>query len=396
MTGPGCLTGTRAALALALVAGAAPARAQEWRAVAQAGQVAYVGAPTSAASTSTLVLGLDRTDLESSADLSAAIPLVGGDPFWGVAAASKRFEAGTRLGPLLELSGHAFLQRDRRSVQQPSSTSGLLDPLLSPPPPAQRTAPLSGQGAGGEVSAGLFALLAPVRLEARLGTAGQRSVLAEVAERRLLPFAAARLSIAKGPLSFGAETRGWSAPEGEHLYAGGTAQIAAGPLVVWGAAGGWPKGGTRATPWAAGVRLAAGERLSFEVSAREHAFDPLYRTETERSIVFATSFRLDGGARRLPAAAPVPARYDDARRAVLRIRAADAAGRPAIAGDFTGWRPQPMQREGDDWVFGVRLAPGVYHYAFVSDDGRWFVPASVPGRQNDGMGGHVAVLVVSS
>ena len=41
------------------------------------------------------------------------------------------------------------------------------------------------------------------------------------------------------------------------------------------------------------------------------------------------------------------------------------------------------------------LAPGVYHYAFVAEDGTWFVPESVPGRQDDGMGGHTAVLVVS-
>ena len=38
---------------------------------------------------------------------------------------------------------------------------------------------------------------------------------------------------------------------------------------------------------------------------------------------------------------------------------------------------------------------GRYHYAFVAEDGTWFVPESVPGRQDDGMGGHVAVLVVS-
>jgi hypothetical protein len=378
----------------AFLAAAAPARAQEWRAVAQVGQVAYEGAPTSVASTSSLVLGLSRTDLAGGLGFSAGIPLAD-EPFWGVAAASRRFEAGARLGPLLDLSGHAFLQRDLRTFPEPSSTPGPLDPLFPPPPPAERKAPLSGRGAGGEVSAGLFALLAPVRLEARLGVAAQRSLLAEVAERRVLPLADARLALAKGPLSFAAEARGWSADEGDHLYAGGTAQVAAGPLAVWGSAGWWPKGGVGATPWAAGARLAAGELLSFEVSARGHAFDPLYRTETERSVVFATSVRLGGRVRRPPASAPVPAAYDGD-RATLRIRAADATGRPAIAGDFTGWKPQPMRREGDHWIFGVRLAPGVYHYAFVSEDGRWFVPESVPGRQDDGMGGHVAVLVVSS
>ena len=72
-----------------------------------------------------------------------------------------------------------------------------------------------------------------------------------------------------------------------------------------------------------------------------------------------------------------------------------AKGRPSIAGDFTGWKPVPMQRDGSRWTFTVKLEPGTYHYAFVGEDGTWFVPESVPGRQDDGMGGHVAVLVVS-
>ena len=46
------------------------------------------------------------------------------------------------------------------------------------------------------------------------------------------------------------------------------------------------------------------------------------------------------------------------------------------------------------WTYTAKLAPGVYHYAFVAADGTWFVPRSVRGRQNDGMGGEVAVLVV--
>jgi hypothetical protein len=72
-----------------------------------------------------------------------------------------------------------------------------------------------------------------------------------------------------------------------------------------------------------------------------------------------------------------------------------AKGRPAIAGDFTGWKPVPMQRDGSRWTYMVKLEPGAYHYAFVAEDGTWFVPESVAGRQDDGMGGHVALLVVS-
>ena len=54
-----------------------------------------------------------------------------------------------------------------------------------------------------------------------------------------------------------------------------------------------------------------------------------------------------------------------------------------------------MEREGGRWIWRARLAPGTYHYAFVAEDGTWFVPESVPGRRDDGMGGHVAVLVVA-
>ena len=41
------------------------------------------------------------------------------------------------------------------------------------------------------------------------------------------------------------------------------------------------------------------------------------------------------------------------------------------------------------------LEPGVYRYSFRSESGEWFVPESTPGRRPDGMGGFVAVLVVS-
>jgi hypothetical protein len=45
-------------------------------------------------------------------------------------------------------------------------------------------------------------------------------------------------------------------------------------------------------------------------------------------------------------------------------------------------------------VIRLPLAAGVYQYAFRSATGEWFVPTSIAGRRDDGMGGHVAVLVV--
>jgi hypothetical protein len=79
---------------------------------------------------------------------------------------------------------------------------------------------------------------------------------------------------------------------------------------------------------------------------------------------------------------------------VIQLPLAHASSAPRVAGDFNAWKPQPMQRSDSAWVFTVQLAPGVYNYAFVDDNGEWFVPAKHPGRKSDGMGGTVAVLVV--
>ncbi len=95
-----------------------------------------------------------------------------------------------------------------------------------------------------------------------------------------------------------------------------------------------------------------------------------------------------------PPILPVP--RSQAGGAVITLRVVDApSGEVSIAGDFNNWQPAPMQREGNEWVLRLPLAPGAYHYAFRSATGEWFVPSSTPGRRDDGMGGHVAVLTVS-
>ena len=81
---------------------------------------------------------------------------------------------------------------------------------------------------------------------------------------------------------------------------------------------------------------------------------------------------------------------------VIRLSVADAPdGAVSIAGDFNNWQPAPMLREESEWVFRIELVPGADHYAFRSANGDWFVPSSTVGRQDDGMGGHVAMVVVS-
>ena len=67
-----------------------------------------------------------------------------------------------------------------------------------------------------------------------------------------------------------------------------------------------------------------------------------------------------------------------------------------IGREFDAGRDVHEVPVGNRWVWRGEVPPGTYHYAFVGADGKWFVPASVPGRRDDGMGGHVAVLVVAS
>ena len=94
-----------------------------------------------------------------------------------------------------------------------------------------------------------------------------------------------------------------------------------------------------------------------------------------------------------PITPPVAAAYVDG-RATIQLPVSATSTRPSIAGDFNAWKPAPMEREGDHWVYRVVVTPGVYNYSFVAADGTWFVPDGVPGRKDDGMGGVVAVVVV--
>jgi len=98
----------------------------------------------------------------------------------------------------------------------------------------------------------------------------------------------------------------------------------------------------------------------------------------------------------LPGAKPATAshRHVDG-PVVLHLLAREAGSPPpVVAGDFTNWMPVRMERHKDEWRYSVHVSSGVYHFAFRGADGRWFVPATLPNRTEDGMGGWVAVLVI--
>lgn len=373
---------------LATVAAPPAAWAQEWRASAQVGKVTYEGAPTGGSAGSSAVLGLDRTGLRDWFGASVAIPL-GGDPFWAVLGGWKRLDTRGSAGLLLDLTGRGFIQRHSTTVTGPAPAPGPL------PIPSESPVPLrsdqSGEGVSAELMAGGFGGSPTLRFESRAGVVAQRSRIADVVQERALPTGDARLSLALAPATIQIDGRAWLDDSITHAYLGAALQYAGGPLRLWSSLGRWVAGGLYRTAWSAGAGAAIAPGVELQLGGRGNVFDPLYRSATETSIWAGVSLRL-GGSRAI--AAPVPGRARDG-RAVISLSARSVTGAPAVAGDFTGWRPVPMERDGSRWTYTAHLDPGVYHYSFVGEDGTWFVPESVPGRQSDGMGGYVAVLVVS-
>lgn len=78
---------------------------------------------------------------------------------------------------------------------------------------------------------------------------------------------------------------------------------------------------------------------------------------------------------------------------VVRIRQRDAQV-VAIAGDWNGWMPAPLERTDSDlWEASFPLAPGPHQFVVFVDGTPWRIPEGVPSVP-DGMGGRVAVLTV--
>ena len=70
--------------------------------------------------------------------------------------------------------------------------------------------------------------------------------------------------------------------------------------------------------------------------------------------------------------------------ALFRVEDVDAQS-VGVLGDFSGWEPQAMTRDGRDWVLEIPLATGTYHFGFLVDD-VWFVPEGAPGQVSDDWG----------
>ena len=138
--------------------------------------------------------------------------------------------------------------------------------------------------------------------------------------------------------------------------------------------------------------------LALELGAGSYLPDPYQGLP--RAGYLTAGIRLFSARRSVPppAAAPalawpalVPERRGDS--VVVRFRMEGAAS-VALAGDWNGWQPRPLESLGGElWTGTLLLPPGIYHFNLLVDGKEWVVPSGVA-IVTDGLSGMVAVLVV--
>ncbi len=352
---------------LLAAASAQEARAQSWSVDLSAGRINYAAAISDLGTAQ--FMGTVRHEMAPWASLfaAAAAPVGPDDPFWTSGGTYGRWlargPAGRRASIGVDFGAEGFLYRDRLVEQ--SGSGGSVDAL-----------PYVG------LTAGLS------RIEVRAGWRGQTlSQAGATARRGVIETGGRVMSDTAWPVDVDLRL----------VHADGTTYPFVGAAISAGQstqlrleAGKWMSSVLSDTMWGARLTVPLGANTALWTSARQDTPDPLYWNARRRSWSVGVTRRL-GQSSRSTIAPP-------ARAGLVEIRlpvsdAPDAA--VSIAGDFNNGQPAPMRREGDHWVLRVQLAAGVYHYAFRSAGGAWFVPASASGRRDDGFGGHVAVLVVS-
>jgi hypothetical protein len=257
-----------------------------------------------------------------------------------------------------------------------------------------RAAELSATGAGGLFQALPYIAidLSNARIEARSGLAHYSSSFAgETTSNSAHESGLSAQFTPHSGLAVSGEIRLLGTRDGDYPYAGAAAELTVPRGALWAYAGRWASDLLPAPVWGLGASVDIGARVALRASFQQEATDPLFWNETRRFWSVGVSRRL--GARASP---PLPAVTPETAPGgvVFRIPASSAREAPGVAGDFNGWIAVPMHRARDEWVVTIPVPPGVYHYAFASADGVWFVPDTIPNRVDDGFGGTNAVLVV--
>jgi hypothetical protein len=321
--------------------------------------------------TSNLIAGLRYTP--SSTRLlyvTAGAPLDSAAPWWGALGGAARLPVltsavrdgrGTTLGAAV--GGHGYVFRDALS---------------------------SETGLGATLEAGAFAERAVRggRVEARAGWQQYESSMADETTSRGALDVGLRAE-RTGPISVGADARWVRTEEGGFPALGIDVSGGTGPLRGWAAVERWVASDLEDFGWGAGVAYRT-SLADVWASYRKDTRHPLYWNSSRKGLTVGLTRQLG----KPPPARVVTPAVRRGGRTVIRLGLDDSPGQVYAAGEFNDWQPAAMRRAGGFWELELDLQAGVYRYAFVDEEGRWFVPDTVAGRMDDGMGGHVALLVV--
>ncbi len=364
----GALAATAAALLLPAAAAA------QWRVEAGAGR-AIEERVSARVGTTTASVALRYDGAGRWLYLSGGAPLEAGAPPWGAAGGGGWLGGGSEgLAYGVGVGAHGYLYPGAGSIR-------------------------SGGGLTAEARPGVAASRGPWRLEGRSGPVGVLDLVRDSVDTRAFWDSDGRASFRAAPgVEVAGEGRWLQGRDGGHPYAGASAQAERGRVTAWAFAGRWLRDGfpAPATALGAGASLRVGRGTEVGVSWRQDPADPMYWSLPRRGWNVLLARRLGPDARPRdaapsPPAAPVAVVVGDT--LVLRLPAAAHVEAPLVAGDFTGWSPVVMTRDGSLWTARIPVRPGVHHYGFRTAAGVWFLPPGVP-AVDDGFGGTAAVVTV--
>jgi hypothetical protein len=300
--------------------------------------------------------------------LSVAAPLDGASVLWSAAGIAGRLRArpGGTIGIGVELGAHGYAYRGADELSGKGVTLHALPLLL-----AERDR---------------------LDLEVRAGRHEHFFSLSDSTGQRGLFELGLRGGVTTSAGRAQADVR-WLRDSGASFpYVGAQLSTSRGPGRAWAWAGKWLASDLDSAEWGIGGALSVGRFGEVWLSVRQEGGDPLVETGKRQAWNVGISRSLGFSPTRLQQLAP----RIEAGQARIHLPAAAVADpeTPSVAGEFSAWTPVAMRRVDGEWVLDVPLSSGVYRYAFVTGAGQWFVPEGYPGRLDDGMGGHVAVLVV--
>lgn len=126
---------------------------------------------------------------------------------------------------------------------------------------------------------------------------------------------------------------------------------------------------------------------------RTHLLSP-----PERPAAFAGAPRPPPEAaeiRQAPAPAPPEAKPLEAQPEISFAFRDPGARQVAVAGDFNGWKPEPMKKDASQsWGLKLSLAPGRYAYNFIVDEKMIRDPSNKESENVEGRKVPASVLVV--